>query len=229
MECKFTDYTPKIKERLPEQFKESTKLNTFLEAFIDTELQEAQCELITLRWVNTATNAQLDGIGEIVGLPRPKSTASDDGNFGFDGDDTARGFGDLLSEIEGGFLSTLNPPLVAPVDDDVYRILIKAKILRNNSDMSVDSKLEILSTAFQTKVSYFLVSNLNPMYEIGREFYPFEQELLKLFPTTLGIGATIYSTYSEDGGFGFDGDDDALGFGDFIDEANGGYLANLIG
>lgn len=228
MECNFVEYTPKIKERLPEQFKNSSSINSFIEAFIDKQLEESQCDVMTKTWLNTAVGKQLDGVGEIVGYKRPKGEPSDDGDFGFDEDDTSRTFGDTTTEENGGFLGTAFPSLFAPVDDDIYRILLKAKILRNNSTLNVDSTLTILSTLFQTKVSYFLTGNLNPMYEIGREFFLFEREILKIFPTTLGIGTTFYTSYSEDGGFGFDGDDNALGFSDTINPDNGGYLASGI-
>jgi len=117
---------------------------------------------------------------------------------------------------------------LTPVDDDLYRILIKVKIAINNSDMIVDSMLEIISSTFDVKVSYYLISNLNPMYEIGMEFTPFEQELLKNFPTTLGVKKIYYSTAPSGEAFAFDGDSDGLGFADNFDPNNGGYFSNLI-
>jgi len=247
MECRFTNYKPTIKERLPEQFKYSTSINGTLESFIDDALEKSQCDVITKRWLNTAVGKQLDGVGEIVGYARPKGEPSDEGDFGFDGDDTSRTFGSTDNEIDGGFLGTAFPVLITPVNDDTYRILLKAKILRNNSDLDVDSTLEILSTLFDAKVSYFLLENLQPMYEIGREFFLFEREILKIFPTTLCIKPVIYASYSEEGAFGFNDDD--LGFADtvgtgqspsddllpsddlfplWVESENGGYLASVI-
>ena len=226
MECKFTNYQPTIKERLPEQFKYSVSINGTIESFIDDALEKSQCEVITKRWLNTAIGKQLDGIGEIVGYARPNGEPSDEGDFGFDGDETARTFGSTLNEMDGGFLGTAFPVLFAPVNDDIYRILLKAKILRNNSTLNVDSTLEILSTLFDAKISYFLIENLQPMYEIGREFFLFEREILKIFPTTLCIKTPIYVSYSQDGAFGFNDDD--FGFGDTINPDNGGYLASII-
>jgi len=228
MECRFTNYQPTIKERLPEQFKYSTSINGTIEAFIDDELEKSQCDLITKRWLNTAIGKQLDGIGEIVGYSRPNGEPSNDGNFGFAGDPTSRTFGDANNEESGGFLSTAFPVLFAPVNDDIYRILLKAKILRNNSSLNVDSTLEILSTLFNAKVSYFLIENLKPMYQIGREFFLFEREILKIFPTTLCIEEPKYVSFSENGAFGFKGDDTALGFGDANNEESGGYLSSVI-
>lgn len=226
MECKFTEYTPKIKERLPEQFKNSSSVNRVIEAFIDKELELAQCDMMTKTWLDSAIGQQLDGVGEIVGYERPKGEPTSDGDFGFEDDDETRTFGDITSPENGGFLGTVNPSLFAMIDDDEYRILLKAKILRNNSSLSVDSTLEILSTLFQAKVSYLLVGNLQPMYEIGREFFLFEREILKIFPTTLGINPVFYASYSEEGAFGFNEDD--LGFGDTLNPNNGGNLASII-
>ena len=222
------DYTPIVKIRLPEQFKDKEKFNSFIESFVDTDLEQAENDVLNLRWIDTATGKQLDGVGEIVGLSRPRGIATDDGDFGFELDDTARGFADTDNEIDGGFLGSFEPAFLTPIDDDLYRILIKAKIFTNNSDMRVDTTLSILSAVFQAKVSYFLVSNLNPMYEIGREFTAFEMDLLKRFPTTIGIGNTYYATFPAGEAFGFDGDDDSLGFGDTVDDTNGGNLSNII-
>lgn len=222
------DYEPTVKIRLPEQFKDKEKFNDFIQSFVDKDLEQAESDVLSLRWINTATGKQLDGIGEIVGLKRPRGEVTDDGDFGFELDDTAREFGDTQDEIDGGLLGSVEPVFLTPIDDDLYRILIKAKIFTNNSDMGVDSTLSILSSVFQTKVSYFLVSNLNPMYEIGREFTAFELNLLAEFTTTLGIGNTYYATFPAGEAFGFDGDDDALGFGDTLDVTNGGNLSNII-
>lgn len=61
--------------RLAYQFKDSTTFNLFLEAFLAEldELDLVEEQLRELRYLDTAFGAQLDGIGEIVGISRPTS------------------------------------------------------------------------------------------------------------------------------------------------------------
>lgn len=230
MESLLPDYKVVYKTRLAEQFKNKPKLGGFIEAFIDDEQYEASNDLMTKRSLFTAAGKQLDGIGEIVGVKRPSKFVEVETAFGFLNDPTSLGFTLLSDQSVGGRFVSLNPFLqkITPIDDDIYRTVIQARIFRNSTNMSVDQTLNILSVLYGAKVSYFLPLNLNPMYEIGREFFFFERELIKQLPTTLGVGNITYSSYPTDEGFGFDGDDDALGFGDFTDEANGGFLASFI-
>jgi len=66
------NYEPIIKIRLPEQFKNSENFNSFIEAFLDRYLEVAESDLLNKRWVDTAVGWQLDLIGDIVGIKRPR-------------------------------------------------------------------------------------------------------------------------------------------------------------
>lgn len=59
--------------RLAYQFDTSEKFKGFLESFLAQadEIQIANTQLIEERWLDTAEGAQLDGIGDIVGIERP--------------------------------------------------------------------------------------------------------------------------------------------------------------
>jgi hypothetical protein len=59
--------------RLAYQFKNSTTYKLYLEAFLaeQDELALVETQLRELRYLDTAFGAQLDGIGEIVGISRP--------------------------------------------------------------------------------------------------------------------------------------------------------------
>ena len=200
--------------RLVHQFQDSPKLKGLISAFISqfNDIDTAQNDLLTLRWVDTAQGAQLDGVGEIVGLSRPYTTISD-GRFGFEGDDTARGFGDETDpNVGGNWFDEFTTRF--PVDDDTYRLLIRAKIIKNSTAMTVDDTLRLISFTFGCEVRYFLFENLKPTYHIGKILGSFEKELLSTFPVLIGIESANYELeYNGNEAFGFAEDPNALGFG----------------
>jgi len=226
MTCKLTAYD--VQNRLAEQFKNKPLINGFLEAFVDRELESAECDLLTKRWLNTAVGKQLDGIGEIVGKSRPYLPLDETNFFGFEEDLDALGFTTLTNLEVGGFQAQLNPPLATLANDDIYRILIKAKIFQNSSSMTVDETLNILSAIFDTKIRYFLPTNLYPMYEINKSFYSFEESIIKDLPQTIGIGEVQYKVSPKDSGFGFAEDPNALGFTTLSDNSIGGNFAKFL-
>ncbi|MEA3330595.1 MAG: DUF2612 domain-containing protein [Campylobacterota bacterium] len=213
--------------RLASQFKAKPNLSTLIKSLIDDDIESTNDDLLNKRGLNTAVGKQLDGIGEIVGLTRPHEPLDDTSNFGFAADDLALGYGTLDDVSIGGYFTQLNPPLVIPINDDTYRLAIKGQIFKNHTNMTVDETLEILSIIFQTEVRYFLPSNLNPTYTINKILRPYEEELLKKFPQTIGIVVSFRSNV-RDNAFGFSKDDDALGYGTTEDESIGGHYATII-
>lgn len=213
--------------RLPIQFQDSPKLKALITALLkDTDdLDTANNDLLQLRGLNTSTGRQLDGIGEIVGLERPL-TIDDSGRFGFFEDPTARGFGspDNIS-VGGAFIDPLT--ILFPVDDDTYRILIKAKIIKNSTAMTVEDTLRLISFVFDTTVRYFLIDNLEPRYHIGKILDSFEISLLDEFPVLIGIDSANYETMYNDTPFGFFEDPLAYGFGDGATDVGGNFATYI--
>jgi len=70
-----TDYCARAQERLIEQFEAKQNINSYLCALVTPfqELEYVFGDLYTLRRLDTATAAQLDGLGDIVGLNRVSS------------------------------------------------------------------------------------------------------------------------------------------------------------
>lgn len=64
--------------RLAYQFTDSTKFIAFLEAFLAQfdDLEVSKEQLLTERYLDTSEGVQLDGIGEILGYPRPEVSGS---------------------------------------------------------------------------------------------------------------------------------------------------------
>ena len=218
--------------RLAYQFKNSVKFQEFIEAFLAEyeELRISGLQLLNERYLNDAVGVQLDGIGEIVGLPRPEKAVDIAGLFGFLDDPTALGFGDVDdSEIGGNFWDGISATVL--IGDNLYRLLIRAKIIENKTAMTVDDTLRLISFTFDNaRVRYFQSAFLEPRYDIIKNLTPFEEGLLNDFPVLIGIDDVEYHTYS-DGVFSFYGDPDptGLGFGDITDANVGGIFAKVVG
>lgn len=112
------------------QFERSSRLESVVRALFQpmTGVQRAQIGLYRERWLETAEGAQLDGIGEIVGLSRVLDNAVFVTFFGFSHQPGIAGFGKArirrAHENHQSGSTTLN--------DAEYRRLIYWKIAVNN-------------------------------------------------------------------------------------------------
>lgn len=227
-----TDVISKGVERLAYQFESSTTFQEFIESFLQQlqDLNTSELQLLNERYLDTAIGVQLDGIGEIVGLPRPEKDVDVAGLFGFLNDPTALGFGDIADlDVGGNFWDGVGSTVL--IGDDLYRTLLRAKIIENKTAMTVDDTLRLISFTFgNALVRYFQSANLEPRYDIVKNLTPFEEDLLPDLPVLIGIDSVEYHTYS-DGAFSFFGDPDptGLGFGDITDANIGGIFAKVVG
>lgn len=216
--------------RLAYQFKDSVKFKEFLTAFLQQfqNLRISDLQLLNERYLDTAVGAQLDGIGEIVGIERPEGSIDIIGAFGFLTDDTARGFTDLFDlELGGNFIGFGDTSIL--VGDDIYRLVIRAKIIKNQTAMTVDDTTRLISFMFNNvEVRYFLFENLKPVYAIGAIITPLEEFLLNNIPTLIGLEDIQYISYDQDSVFSFSDDPDGLGFGDITNPDIGGNFAKII-
>lgn len=224
------DVTIKALSRLAYQFQDSDKFKAFLTAFLDEfqYLQDQNENLKTLRYLNTAQGVQLDGIGEILGLTRPTRPVDVAGLFGFVDDDTAKGFGILSNpDIGGNFWD--GTQAVVLIGDDLYRLLLRAKAIENQTAMIVDDTTRLISFMFgDIEVRYFLTTNLSPRYDIGKFLDDFEVSLLADLPILIGISDVTYFAMYDAESFGFSDDPDAFGFSDITDTSLGGPFAKII-
>lgn len=175
--------------RLAYEFKDSEKFKDFIESFLvqSDEIQIANTQLLEERELDSAVGAQLDGIGDIVGIQRPVGVA-----------------------------------------DDTYIWMIRAKILINNTDMTVPKMLELLSFIFAGKtIRYTNEVNLSPRYTISGILTDDELIVFDLIPTTLGVGVAYVSVPEYELAFSFFGDT-GLGFSVLSAPETGGNFARLI-
>ncbi len=213
-------------ERLVTQFKDKPVFKALLDSFVDVSLDEGLSDLLNKRDLESAQGRQLDGIGDIVGIARPFTLANQDDTFGFLEDVLSGTFGDINNPTTGAFFDTLTPKPVNRVNDDIYRFIIKAKILQNTSNFTVDSTLKILNLILQTEVKYYGGDNLNPLYYINRILKSYEIEIIKKINTVFGVNV-VYLMNVKDKGFGFFEDTTAGTFGD-VNNQNVGANSTAI-
>lgn len=159
-----------VENRLLDQYRDSDDLRSLLTALIDGPRASVQDALIALRSrldIDAMTGVQLDGIGSIIGRPRPFVLDFAEAGTAFeftqtDGvawimgagvwddsllwDDSATWRDDSLSVPEKGFSSLQAPDsggrfaslgTNTPMSDADYRVLLKATILRNTTAATV--------------------------------------------------------------------------------------------
>jgi hypothetical protein len=127
--------------RIVDHFRDSPNILAYLKAVFNRldECDQLLSALSLERWIDTSYGVWLDYCGKLVGVwPRPPEYVDDglvftckdigepdDANKGFS--DTSQTFGGFLSDIDG--LQT-----EVPVDDEVYRLYIKAKAYSTTSE-----------------------------------------------------------------------------------------------
>lgn len=223
------DYLTTAKDQITEQFKNKEILDLYLQLIIDQqyEIQQVFKDLLQKRSIDEATGAMLDIIGEIVGQPRELISVDLFDFFGFQGALKAGSYGDFGNPSIGSRWHDFGTPLGGNVllDDETYRLFIKAKILKNNTASTPEEFLAFINFLFGTTTTAYLAEG-DAEYTIlfGRELTTFEQALLnyvstsagypsRLIPKTVGVRVN-FGYFLADNYFGFQGAPGAKGYGD---------------
>lgn len=226
-----TDYLSEARDRITEQFKNKDIIDRYLQLLLDQQdsIQQVFKDLLQKRSIDEATGATLDIIGEIVGQPRELISADLFNLFGFQGALKADTFGDFGIPTTGSKFYDFGTPLGGNVllDDETYRLFIKAKILKNRTASTPEEFLAFVNFLFGTDTSAILAEG-NAEYTIlfGRELSAFEQVLLnyistsqgypsRLIPKTVGVRIN-FGWFLSENYFGFQGAPGAKGFGEFV-------------
>lgn len=226
-----TDYLFEARDRITEQFKNKDVLDRYLQLLIDQQdsIQQVFKDLIQKRSIDEATGATLDIIGEIVGQPRELISADLFNFFGFQGALKADTFGDFGVVNVGSKFYDFGTPLGGNVllDDETYRLFIKAKILKNRTASTPEEFLAFVNFLFGTSTTAIIAEG-DAEYTVlfGRELSAFEQVLLnyvsnsqgypsRLIPKTVGVRIN-FGWFLAENYFGFQGAPGAKGFGEFV-------------
>ena len=109
--------------------------------------------------VDTVSGEMLDVIGRIVGVPRPILRAAEFDVFGYAGNDSYTNY-NIAPYIGDG------AQIDAPLNNDLYRKLVKAKIARNISDGTADSIIQLAGIITGVRVTA-LIDNGDKSFDIG--------------------------------------------------------------
>lgn len=237
------DFLEEARGRLTEQFRSKDVIDRYLQLLINQqqELEQVFKDLIQLRSIDTAFGEQLDVIGRIVGQPRELLDTSLLSYFAFDGYPDAQPYGDLNDASVGGFYYSFGDPLTGNtlLNDEQYRMFIKAKIIKNTTRATPEEFLNFISFVFGVNINN-VVSEGNAEFTIlvGKELNSFERLLLTYSSMQNGVpipfvpkpvGVKInYGQFNSDNYFGFQGAPNAKGYGDLGDPLAGGKYATLF-
>lgn len=239
------DYASLAISRLAYQFKESPNLRNFILITINQgqQIQNALFDLLNKRDLDTAEGAQLDVIGRIVGQNRTLINATELAFFTFDDlffpqTNINEGFGDLNDNSVGGYFIYLgqNTDGNVVLPDNMYRLFIRVKILKNFTDSSPEKLIQILKFIYGDSTIIY-VSEFTAFTLVGfsRRLDKNEKSLLKvvdsrgrrLIPKTVGTGIGFYDSLGNDA-FSFFEDPYGKGFSDVNNPLVGGVFASLI-
>ena len=219
--------------RVSSQYSDREKFLAFLTSLLKFEQeQEDILQLIALQTdIDIAQGVNLDTIGEIVGISRiiPASIAIQ--FFGFENQIGATVFGENgQSGIGARFREELEPETATSVlADPEYRLLIRAKIVKNHSTGTPEDILKGLNFLFDAESS--IVDDLGGMLiaiSIGRQLTFQEKAIilqLDILPRPAGVRIQSRNTFNYFDYFGFEGQRNANTFGEEGQPLIGGILA----
>jgi hypothetical protein len=242
------DYLEEARGRVTEQFKLNGEaggqvFDRYLQLILSekVELQLVFKDLMQKRSIDTATGAQLDILGDIVGQPRELIDTALLTYFAYLGYSNAASFGDLNNPTLGGPYHSLGDPLSGNtlLSDDQYRLFIKAKILKNNTNTTPNQFIEFMQFVFGIDINLVVAEgNAEFTLMMGRLLSPFEKVLLnytsyssgypsRFVPKPIGVRVN-FGEFDATNYFGFQGSPNAKGYGDINDSTVGGVYAQLI-
>lgn len=243
------DYLSVARSRATEQFKlaedgsGSVIFDKYLQLLINgkVELQEVFRQLMQERSIDTATGAQLDIIGDIVGQPRELIDTALLTFFAFLGYPDAQSYGDLNDVSLGGPYYDINNPLTGNtlLTDEQYRLFIKAKIIKNSTNATPDQFIQFMQFVFGVDINLVVAEgNAEFTLMMGRLLNSFEQVLLtyvsyssgypsRFIPKPIGVRVN-FGEFDANNYFGFQGAPNARGYGDLSDLTLGGQYGQLL-
>lgn len=232
------DYLEIARSRVTEQFKDKPIFDRYLQLLIENklELQQVFKDLMQKRSIDTATGAQLDIIGNIVGQPRELIDTALLSYFAYLGYPDAKPYGDLNKSGFGGYYRGLTDPIAGNtlLTDDQYRLFIKAKIIKNNTRATPNEFIQFIKFVFGIELSLVIgEGEAEFTVMLGSELSAFEKVLLtytsyssgypsRFVPKPIGVRIN-FGQFDPDNFFGFQGMPGAKGYGELIDVEGNGY------
>lgn len=216
--------------RVALQYQESPRFLDYLRALLlySVELEALFQFMATQVEIDIAEGVNLDVIGEIVGRSRIIPAAIPIGFFGFDGQPGVLTYGQegvpgiggrFRDESESAFASTV-------LADPEYRLLLKAKIIKNHSKGYTEDALAGLEMLFGAggSVQTAVTSNgaMTMQIGVGRELQYWEKVIvgqIDILSRPAGVLLSQKVTWITANYFGFSDQAGALGF---VEEGSAG-------
>ena len=239
------DYLTEARSRVTDQFKDKAVFDKYVNLLVtgSVELQTTLKQLQQLRTIDTATGVNLDNIGEIVGIPRGLLSAELFQYFGFKDQDgfvanpQAGTYGSTIDSSVGSPWYSKGAPLGVSREpsDEEYRLIIKAKIVKNRTLARPEDVISAYKFLFSTgQVSIDEYAPAKVRLGIGKILSSIEKGLLfdlqgtgSLLPKTVGVNYQ-YVEYQSTRVFALAGFPGAMGTSDLGDPSLGGFLSNII-
>ena len=162
---KYPDVQERASRLLISQYRQSENLKQYISDLVAVfeDILQAAKETITLRYIDAAYGAQLDGIGEIVGQPRKLAGSKPLGYFGYYENPQAQSpsIGDDTNPVLGGiFKGDFDPDSSDFIlTDPEYIKAIYAKILKNVSNTNVDDVLQYVDLILAEHVDLEMIES----------------------------------------------------------------------
>lgn len=223
------DYTEEARTRVTEQFKDKQIFDNYVQILTkgQIDLENTFKDLLQLRDIDSATGAQLDIIGRIVGQDRELIAADLYDFFGMIGALNAFPMGDTNDPTIGGIFYSYGIDLGGNVelDDETYRIFIRAKIYKNITASTPEQFIQAIKLIFGlNQVAVVTEGDASVTVLLGGQLNNFQRVLLtyisysqgypsRLVPKTVGVRIN-FGEYIPNAYFGFQDSPGALGFGD---------------
>ena len=156
------NHVEKAESRIINEYRDKSRMVRWLTITPEIANQHLEAPLDVIYGsydVDTVSGEMLDVIGRIVGVDRPILRGAEFDVFGYAGNESYTNY-NIAPYIGDG------EAFDAPLNNDLYRKLIKAKIARNISDGTADSIIQLLEIIIDTKVTA-LVDNGDKSFDIG--------------------------------------------------------------
>ena len=243
------DYLSEARDRVTLAFEDQVVFDKYLQTLLlgSAELQRSLKDLAQLRSIDTAAGVQLDILGEIVGQGRTLIDVDIFEFFGFQSVPNAGSFGSMFDPSLGALFYDANNPRYGNIEltDEMYRLLIKAKIAKNITRATPEDVMRFSNFVFNTTYSTIQQEGAAAytLY-IGRQLSAMERSLLTyvderseynsyLLPKPIGVRVS-FGQFDATSFFAFSEVPGARGFGR-LDSAyyDGTYtyngVSNMIG
>lgn len=218
---------------VPLQYQESTNYLIYLCELLSYmgEIEDVLQTNLLQTDIDQAEGVNLDVIGDIVGVAREIPRAVPIKFFGFFGQTSGDVYGEEGNVSIGSRFRNEGEDWrsTSVLNDIEYRLLIRAQIVKNHSDGTLDSVLEGLHYLFNTDAS--VVNDVGGMVfnvAIGRKLTHTEQSIIKnlsILPRPAGVRIGQLSHFNSVKYFGFFHQPGALTFGEEGDTSIGGIFS----